>query len=83
MKRNEIIELACKFGAYFELDFPDTVRSVEISPEGFFCLVNAVINRTNQKGRDIFQAGRDSYQTPCCPMNSDEEAWEEYLQSKQ
>lgn len=45
MKRNEIIELACKYGAYFELDFPDTIRSVEISPEGFFSLIDTIIER--------------------------------------
>jgi len=28
--------------------------------------------------RVVFQAGRDSYQTPCAPMNTDEEAWEEF-----
>lgn len=28
--------------------------------------------------RAIFQAGRDSYATPCIPMNSADEAWEEY-----
>lgn len=45
MKRNEIIELACEFGAYFELDFPDTIRSVDISPEGFFKLIETIIER--------------------------------------
>jgi hypothetical protein len=30
--------------------------------------------------RAIFQAGRDSYATPCVPMNSDDEAWQEYAE---
>lgn len=29
--------------------------------------------------RAIFQAGRDSYKTACQPMNTDDEAWDEYL----
>ncbi len=28
--------------------------------------------------RAIFQAGRDSYETSCQPMNTDDEAWEAY-----
>jgi chromosome segregation ATPase len=28
--------------------------------------------------RMVFQAGRDSYKTDCNPMNTDDEAWEEY-----
>lgn len=28
--------------------------------------------------RAIFQAGRDSYESPCQPMNTDDEAWAAY-----
>lgn len=31
--------------------------------------------------RALFQAGRDSYLTSCSPMNSDDEAWADYLRS--
>ena len=31
-----------------------------------------------QNERAIFQAGRDSYKTPCVPYNTDDEAWEEF-----
>lgn len=32
--------------------------------------------------RAIFQAGRDSYETACQPMNTDEEAWEIFLRAR-
>jgi len=33
--------------------------------------------------RAIFQAGRDSYKTNCQPMNTDDEAWAEFVVSQE
>ena len=33
--------------------------------------------------RAIFQAGRDSYKTNCQPMNTDDEAWTEFVVSQE
>ena len=33
--------------------------------------------------RAIFQAGRDSYKTNCQPMNTDDEAWAEFVASQE
>ena len=35
--------------------------------------------RKLKRSREVFQAGRDSYETACAPMNSDDEAWSAYL----
>ncbi len=35
--------------------------------------------RKLKRSREVFQAGRDSYETACAPMNSDDEAWFAYL----
>jgi hypothetical protein len=44
--------------------------------------VNAELQNKLQGKRAIFQAGRDSYQTSCSPYNSDDEAWDAFINAK-
>jgi hypothetical protein len=44
--------------------------------------VNAELQNKLQGKRAIFQAGRDSYQTSCAPYNSDDEAWDAFINAK-
>jgi hypothetical protein len=53
-------------------------------PAHYECLrrVNAELQNKLQGKRAIFQAGRDSYQTSCAPFNSDDEAWDAFINAK-
>jgi len=36
---------------------------------------NKALRKTLESKRAIFQAGRDSYDTPCVPYTTDDDAW--------
>ena len=52
----------------------EDAQAVPMTDEQFTQLL-----RKLKRSREVFQAGRDSYETACAPMNSDDEAWLAYL----
>ena len=53
---------------------PAPQQAVPMTDEQFTQLL-----RKLKRSREVFQAGRDSYETACAPMNTDDEAWFAYL----